>query len=283
MDFTRWAELHPCVTDFKEFDTLAQKLWDVESFHIARYNDGEWLAMLRIEPHFTKILDRNGHDHETMHQFGLRLLDIIKGAPPYYIGVDSATRVGHRLVYPAWDKIKPMLDRLPNLVYGDLFNAATLRWGIAALLYPLRSRRVIVVGPEHLSKLNVTQDHIVVPERDCWDACDSIEYQTNKLLRRYQDEHPVILYSCSMLAKYLVDVFYHRYGDSITQMDVGSCLDPWVGVRSRPWHENILQYVTQRKRVTSQQARKAGQDTPLPPYGGWGYDEQEYQVRHILD
>lgn len=280
--YTGWAEFHNALSDFKEFDTLAQKLWDRESFHIARYNDGEWMTMLKIEPFFTKILTRNEHDHDRMHQFSLRLLRIIESVPEYIIGVDSATRAGMRIVHPVRDQVAAYLEPIEQLVYGDLFNAATIRWGVAALMYPLRDRHVILVGPEHFKELGI-EDHIIVPKRDCWEAADRIHEEVDTLIKRYGGEHPVVIYSCSMLAKWLVDVFYHQYGDSITQMDVGSCLDPWCGVFSRPWHPNVIGYVQQRERVEKQRAKRDGKAEPQPGYGGWGYSELDYEVRHILD
>ena len=193
----------------------------------------EWVFLLRLEPNFSMCITDYKHNLKEAEKIADKLLSVIDSKPSYYIGIDSTT-----LSTPPFatsgrflEKIKPL-----QVVYGEMFNAATLWHGIDVLCNPLKQRKVITVGPEYMKKLNLSADHISVPPRGCWILADQVESQAKKLIEPLLNEHPVIVYSCSLLAKWLIDVFYRKYGNKITQLDVGSCIDPWCGINSRPWH-----------------------------------------------
>lgn len=240
--YKEWAIYHKELENFSEFEMLMTKIKNKESFHLARYNDGEWLVMLQIGSDYQNTLKRNNHNHEQVQEIAQKLLKIMDGNPDYYIGVDSTTRAGYGLVASIRDKFKKRLEAIKHLLYGDLFNAATVRFGINCLLDPLRTRYVISVGPVFMRELQIAQQHITVPYTDCWTATEFIKNQVDAAINRGLAHNPVVIYSCSFLAKLLVDINYHKFGNKITQMDIGSCIDPWCGVISRPWHPMLAGY-----------------------------------------
>lgn len=211
-----------------------------QAFHIARYNDGEWIFTLQIEPYYTHCINAHNHDPQEVAEISKKMLSVIDSQPPYFIGIDSSTLALTGSILPAKDaflaKIKPL-----NIVYGELFNAATVMFGIDILVKPLLDRWVLTVGPDYMRKLKISEHHVPVPINNCWNQVDQIQKQVQAILTQNLDKKPVVVYSCSMVAKCLVDAFYKKFGDAITQLDIGSCIDPWCGVISRPWHNALFQ------------------------------------------
>lgn len=234
--YLEFAIYHKNAADTSEFEDLMKKIENKTSFHIARYCDGEWVFILQIKPHINDCITKNHHPREEVLAISEKLAKIVDSKPEYYIGIDSTTRAMYGLIADAKMQYKEKVSKIKNIVYGDLFNAATIRYGIKALLEPLQKRTVISVGPAYMESLGIAKVHISVLHNNCWREAEQIEKQLDVLIEENLNNQPVILYSCSMLAKLLVDINYHKYRDKITQMDIGSCIDPWCGVMSRPWH-----------------------------------------------
>lgn len=232
---------HPELNDFTIFDLLTEKLRSGENFHIARYNDGEWVFMLKIEPYYSKFIENHGHNVDEVASISRKLLNIIDAEPDYYIGIDSTTRALQGVIAHAREPFEAKLKKIPYLLYGDIFNAATIRFGIKCLLEPLEDRFTISVGPSYMQALRANH-HIAVPTNNCWNKSQEVETTLHQLIKKNQQQHPVILYSCSLLAKLLLDNCYKQYGNSITQLDIGSCIDPWCGMASRPWHRILARH-----------------------------------------
>lgn len=234
--FARSAPFNPNLTDFSQFNELVEKLLRKEPFQIARYNDGEWVFILKVEPFYSKYIERSNYPVSEIEEISKKLLKVIDSKPSYYIGIDSSTLNPLGSIKTHFDLLQEKIKNL-NVVYGEIFNAATVKYGMEALTKPLANRWVIAVGPEYMTKLKLkTAHHISVPGKSCWTEAESIKNQLEKLLLHNLDKEPVILYSCSLLAKWLVDVLFHKFNNKITQLDIGSCIDPWCGINSRDWH-----------------------------------------------
>lgn len=234
--FKKFAPHHPEPENISLYLELLEKLKQKNNFQIARYNDGEWIWMLQIKPYYMRYLVNYGGNKLEVDKISKKLLKIIDSIPSYYIGVGSTTRAGKGITAAAKDIIDKKLEKLDNLTYGDIFNAATIKEGIDPLINALLDRNIITVGPDYMSKLGLSARHISVPAKNCWEAADQVKLE----LDNHLSEDVVVLYACSLLAKYLIDINHQKYGDTISQLDLGSCIDPWCGVTSRPWHRAML-------------------------------------------
>jgi len=264
------AKNHTDIEDLSLFNKLIQQIKNKESFHIARYNDGEWVFMLQIEPYFSRFIQAHGHNQKEVLVIANKLNSIIHSKPDYYIGVDSDTRALQGYVSEVPEQMLEKFDHIKNMVYGDIFNAGTIKLGINALIKPLKERCTITVGPKYLRDLSFSRHHVSIPANNCWNQVVNIGEQTKALIKEHLNESPVIVYACSLLSKWLVDAFYHKYGDSITQIDVGSCLDPWCAVNTRPWHKYIVRYCLNGNYI------RKNYDYNGQGYEGWGYRDQGY-------
>ena len=54
------------------------------------------------------------------------------------------------------------------------------------------------------------------------------------------NDNPIIVYSASIATNIIIDELYGEYKNSITQIDLGSTLDPHAGVISRSGHRNYM-------------------------------------------
>jgi len=238
----KWAPFHEDIEDFSEFNRLVDRIKKNESFHVARYNDGEWVFMLQTEPYFSKYIRNHGHNQEEVIAISKKLLSIIEKQPEYYIGIDSTTRALRGTILTKRETFSELIKPLKNVIYGDIFNLATVRFGITALTEPLKDRTIITMGPDYMNKLGISKLHISVPSNNCWSQANKLEATLRGHIIGNLKNHPVILYSCSLLAKLLIDNCYHSFGDKITQLDIGSCIDPWCGLASRPWHRELAKH-----------------------------------------
>lgn len=262
--FKQYAPHNPHLADFKQFDYFVECLKSKQSFHIARYNDGEWIVALKIEPHYTYCVMTHMHNFQEVGDISQKMLTVIDSQPPYFIGIDSSTLALTGSILPAKDvfleKIKPL-----KVVYGEIFNAATVMFGIDVLVKPLLDRWVVTVGPDYMKRLKISENHITVPLHNCWNQAEEVQKQIDARLDCNLDQKPVVVYSCSLLAKWLVDVFYRQYGDNITQIDIGSCIDPWCGVVSRPWHNALLKTYGLHNRLKPE--KQINSQSGYPQYG----------------
>jgi len=233
--YKTFAAFHEDIDNFDMFNEFMDKIKAGDNFHVSRYNDGEWVGMLQIEPYKSTFIKRFGHDKKGFEEVSEKMLAIIDSLPEYYIGIDSNTRALRGLIAGERDACKLRMDALSNVIYGDIFNAATIKFGIDALFGPLKKRYTISIGPPYMAALGASA-HVIVPTSGCWLGADRIEAHLGEIIDKNLSKNPVIVYSCSFLAKILIDAFYKKYKNNISQLDVGSCIDPWCGIRSRPWH-----------------------------------------------
>ncbi len=216
-------------------NTIIDKIKTHVPFTMVRYNDGEWIAMLYIKDNNMHSVHRRkwkmtGQDFVDRH-----LTPIIKSEtkPEYYIGIASEV-----ITKPYMMKhISPHIVGM-KLFDGGLFARWSIENDLSDLLESLFGRNVIVVGPNYLSnlQLGVPFVHIPTPSTDVWNAYDVILKQIESEISVTND--PIILYSCSFVAKKLSDVFYKKY-PSVTQLDIGAAFDVYSNVNTRPWHKHM--------------------------------------------
>jgi len=230
--------------------------------------------MFKTEPYYSRYIARSNYPLAEVEEISKKMMTVIDSRPAYFIGIDSTTLAGAGSIEPDYEAFQRKISGL-NIIYGEIFNAATVMYGIEALKKPLANRWVLTVGPDYMKMLKMGEQHISVPLKSCWTAADTIEKQLEEVLTANLSKQPVVLYSCSLLAKWLIDVFYKKYGDNITQLDIGSCIDPWCGVNSRPWHGALGRYYglvlppMPAERITT---LPASVSTGFPaPSGGYGY------------
>jgi hypothetical protein len=227
-------ELNTTPDEIQEF---SDRLRNGENLTIMRFNDGEWGFALDIK-RWTELKVKENHpDAEVQLKYsGILLKEVLDSEPDYYVSIDSFT-----LTDDIFKKdIEPHLEKFQNRLKGGFFNVWSLSTGFKDLFEILKTRKVLLVGPEFLSKLPFHKDHITTdPKRGIYNVQKYV-YDVIRYLDKHYKPNMVIVYSCSFIAKVAIDEIYKIYGNSITQLDVGAALNPFVGVSNRPWHDLII-------------------------------------------
>jgi hypothetical protein len=190
----------------------------------SRFGDGELLAILGRE-------GANCDGHRYFPDMGRRLRGILAGEPRYTLGT-----LPQCLVRPG---LKPAIELAPGVrwVSSLCLHDALLDGRFGEFFEALSGRRVVLVGPPHLRKLADDRSWTLVeiPLRNCW-----LRYESTRdaLLDAEHGSDTVFLFCASMMSNVLIDDLY-RFDPTRTYIDVGSALDPFAGVHSRPYHRLV--------------------------------------------
>ena len=212
------------------YEDLISKIQNNEPFSFARYGDGEFFAILGGGGKY------NTDQHKYYKDMGMRLYKVIKSKPKYIMGLQP--KAVRENTNPDFHELIAGID----WVNSDVLHNASKRTRLVELFDVLKQRNIIFVGNVNLVETtfkfinNVTSfNHIVISERNCW-----LEYKDIlKRLRATITKDVVILYAASMGSEVLIDDIYNEYGDTVTQIDVGSAFDPYSGIKSRSYHHKL--------------------------------------------
>lgn len=229
--------IHPrniSITHKNIFKMILTNLRDMHPFSMARWNDGEWIATLKIQDHGLYKFHSQKWGERGQAFVDKYLYPLIMSKPKYFIGVSSEVL-----------KKPHILNNIIRSLMGvNLFDGGLMaRWGIinnfVDLFEGLSKRNVIVVAPAYYSKMKKHINfvaHIETPEDNVWDSYEEIKEKLDNALIGV--DNPVILYSCSFVAKILIDNYYHSH-KHVTQLDIGAAFEPYCGKDNRPWHSPL--------------------------------------------
>ena len=198
-------------------------------FSFARYNDGEWGIILKKQPHYGVIESRWGFSFDKISD---ELLSIVEKPLEYFVGIPPKLwREWRRDISSVLNnKIIPVnsetLHELPMDTFKDFLGL-------------LKTKNTILVGPKYLNSLDFYSSHIIIPEKRVWDHTESIMLEIRKYVENNQN--PIIIYSASIGSNIMIDRLYNEYKDTVTQIDLGSTLDPHAGVISRSGHRKYME------------------------------------------
>jgi len=224
---------------FKRIDSVSNGLQEGKNYTIMRFNDGEWAFAYEFQPYINQRLEMLHTSPEAplcLKYAGRLLRKVVNGSPEYMVSIDSWSRSKR----PFQKFVNNHIHKFKNVIGGGIFNIWSLYTGFEDLFKVFQERDTLVVGPEHLRNLPFDAEYMTF---DSVTAIYDIQKHVWEIIR-YLDKHykpnMVIVYSCSFIAKVAIDEIYKIYGNSITQLDVGAALNPFVGVSNRPWHDLMI-------------------------------------------
>lgn len=203
------------------FDDILKNLRKKIDFSYSRFGDGEWNSILGKT-------GQNTDGHEYFPDMGTTLKEILEARPPYHLGLQNLGKTQN--------KNNPEFIRLVEQnkwVNNELIHHANINGRLPELFDALKDRYVILVGNETLRKVSFKYDDFVeIPMKNCWLEYDRVYQELDDL----REPQCVILYCASMMSNVLT---HNLYNLVITQIDIGSALDPWVGRNTRTYHKNL--------------------------------------------
>lgn len=209
--------------DTFNFDKLVEKLNKKEKFDFSKWGDGEFNAVCQD----TKSR-QNCDGHIYFKEMGDRLKEILTSCPRYHLGLQS---LAHRQRTRFIDDLTKNYEL--KWCDANFIHHASIRGNLNKLFEALKERKVLLVGPEHLKAIVQKEgwEQIVIPSKNCWEEYENIKKQIEEKI----SEDLVILYCASMTSEVLIDDF----AGQATQIDMGSVLDPYAGLKTRTYHHNL--------------------------------------------
>lgn len=208
-----------------------------ERIHFAQaaYRDGEWYCMLGQSGG-----NCNGEKYDRRLGEMLRrtLLDPVGQWCVFWFphptkGIQARTKA------VAWlDKHEPAVTWIPDRPVGMANEQGIAR----PIFQAFRTRRVLLVGPEHLASLDLFDfRHIIVPDGTAWRHVDRICHD----IRDVVESDDLVLFASGMATNVMVHRLWPELRGVATLYDIGATLDPYVGVysrgtyRSREWQKEV--------------------------------------------
>lgn len=217
--------------------TYAAMVADRVHFAQAAYRDGEWYCMLgfgggningeRYDPELGALLRRT----------------LLEPVGQWCVFWWPHPRMGVKAREGAlrWlEEHQPDVRWIPDRPIGR----ANQEGKAAPFWRACRTRRVIVVGPQHLAPLDLfpVAAHIVVPDGTAWKEADRI---CNEVRAQVLTDD-LVLFAAGMASNLMIHRLWPDLRGRATLYDIGAALDPYVGVFSRGsfrepgWRENVM-------------------------------------------
>jgi len=200
-----------------------------ERFSFVRYGNGEWDCILELY-HRT----RSGSQKFTPDlRDALRESLTVQRSGAYYTAMQSTSFLERIHILPQAEKWLAENGLYFHWHDGEVFTKASMKGELRSLIDALKKRRVVVVGPKWLAKLPFANEFIPVSSRNCWTQVEDIKAQLIKI------QNAVISFSAGPAAKVLIHYLQPVIGKSCWLIDFGSLWDPYVGVKSRRYHQRM--------------------------------------------
>ena len=212
------------------FEDYVARIRERQPFAFSRWGDGEWSCLLG---HPGQNCDGHRYTPTLRRDLAAVLLD----RPTYDLGLQGFAQ---RRFGPAIETWLTQRSLSFAWVDADVFTRPSLAGTLEPLLEALSRRVVILVGPQHLDALTLFPftAHVIVPDKNCHEACDRVEREILVALAEAGAE-PVIAFSAGMSANVLIHRLHTRDHDA-TAIDFGSLWEPYVGHVTRSYHQRIL-------------------------------------------
>lgn len=198
-------------------------------FSFSRWNDGEIGLVLKTEPVYSTIVRKWTKEIESEAK---KLRTILNKPLKYYVGVCPY------YLRKKEDMFFSSTNSDINFINSHIFHHLSIQ-DFKNFLTLLKTKNTIIVGPDYLTELNFYKEHIVTPLEFVWKHVDVIESNIITKINKY--DNVIIVYSASIATNILIDRLYDKFQNKITQIDIGSNLDPYCGVFSRSGHKKFME------------------------------------------
>lgn len=214
-------------------DDIIKMINNHTPFSFVRYGDGEWGSIFKDTNLHKTLISKWG---ESITECGERMLNIIKSETPkqsnYYLGIQP---LGYSIFT---ERIAELVNGL-NTCNADILHSRNSKGNIDDFLNSLQGKDIILIGPWYLKNLTLFNfKHIETEQYGSWLHLDIVK--DNIINELNSNKKKILLFSCSLAAKILIDELYRIYGKDIIQIDTGSLFDPYCGMNSRNYHINVI-------------------------------------------
>lgn len=206
----------------------AAMLHDHMHFAQASYRDGEWRAILGYD-------GRNVNGEEYVPELGDALTRTLKQPVGQWCAFWIPGQGGERTREVRERAARWIAEHEPNVrwIADRMDGEANAAGHMAPFFAAARTRRAVLVGPRHLTKLPASvltpAAHVVVRDSDAWKH----EEETSATIRRVLESGDIVLFAAGMASNLMIHRLWPEYRGEVTLYDIGAALDPYCGVQSR--------------------------------------------------
>lgn len=211
------------------FEDICTKLKEGDNFALSRWGDGEWSAVLGYQ-------GANCDGHFYYPDMGLSLASILMEDQTHYMGIQPKAIQDMGKEITQW-QLQHGCDI--DWCNADVLHDASIAGILPKFIKAMRDRRVVLIGPDYLKPLALNRKwhQIVSPRRKVWKWYNTIYAD---LLDEISKDI-VVLLVMSMPANIMVAQIVREFGETVTALDIGSVLDPYLAIRSRRYHRDIIE------------------------------------------
>ncbi len=192
-------------------------------FAFARYGDGELLCMAGAK-------GANKDRHRFHGDLGEALQESVRKPK------DKITYALQGLVRRD-NKLKAVLARHSKVARwadSDVLHQESRHRSIESLFKALVDRKAKLVGPQHLSSLDFTYAHVLMPDRDCW-----LQHKTTLLAIKARHKPGDVWVLCASMSSVVIIYDLVDELEDVTFLDAGSLFEPYVGRVTRAYHKEV--------------------------------------------
>ncbi len=175
----------------------------------------------------------NVDKHEYFPDMGKELKDVILSEPDYILGIQPLSLSHYR------DKVVELAGDLNiDWVNSDVLHDANITEHLKRFFEVLKDQPVIMIAPQRLQKLPFSYSRFIeIPLINCWTERDRVVNELLTLLPKV--DYAVLLFCASMSTNVMIHDLYKYYGNKVTMIDLGSCLEPHCGFETRSYHKKM--------------------------------------------
>lgn len=189
-------------------------------FAFSRWGDGEWLNV-------NKVKGQNGDGCLYFEDLGDELKKIVSTPKNYYLGVQHS----HSLPYPI-EESKKYNQEWCN---ADIFHEASIEGKLDSFIQVLYETPIVYIGNPDLQSLPFINTFISIPYKNVWLDKDSV---LKSIRNTFNTVPKVYLFSAGMATNVFIDILW-KENSTNTYIDVGSVFDPYVGKKTRSYHQSL--------------------------------------------
>ena len=218
------------------YESLLEKIASKQPFSFTRYGDGEWNAIFGKE-------GANCDNHKYFPELGIKLANCLKENPQYFLGMQNLGYTQRTEQINSFLKTNNILEA-EHWSNADILHHASIKGKFSKFFEAINNvENVILVAPEYIMgiyKFMTYNKFVRVPEQNCFNAYNRIYDEIfTKIKMSDKQQHTVVLLVASMPANILVHDLFRNFGQTVSLLDIGSVLDPFVGKATRSYHRNM--------------------------------------------
>jgi hypothetical protein len=211
------------------YNQILTKLRNKIPFKFSRWGDGEWGCMFGWQG-----ANRDGNAY--LPELREELIRIIESEPKYYIGIQPGVLVDVGRGYDPGMRgyvIDTLFRTNLNTVVGDTLHYASEFGYLGKFIEVLKERDTIIVGAEYFK--DTPFRHIVISDRDSFPENKEINLTIALMGTQPSVRNPVFLIAAAMNSNVIID----RLPENVTAIDIGSVLDPYLGIPRAGYQHNM--------------------------------------------